>query len=140
MPYKDPVVGKQKAAERNARRWLEIKADPVRLEAHRAYRAKIERQRRAKDPHRGVGREQFLADAQRHKATRKARKLNQFIEPVDRRIVYEMHGGMCGICKEFIEGDFHVDHVIPLSKGGMHGYVNVQPAHPLCNWKKNDFV
>jgi 5-methylcytosine-specific restriction endonuclease McrA len=47
-----------------------------------------------------------------------------------------MHGGMCGICKQFIEGKFHVDHVIPLSKGGMHGYVNVQPAHPVCNQRK----
>jgi 5-methylcytosine-specific restriction endonuclease McrA len=67
---------------------------------------------------------------------RRALKLNQFIEDVDPVIVYEMHGGRCGICGEFIEGDFHVDHVIPLSKGGMHGYVNVQPAHPKCNLSK----
>jgi 5-methylcytosine-specific restriction endonuclease McrA len=71
-------------------------------------------------------------------ATRRARKLGQFIEEVDRDVVYEMHGGMCGICERFIIGKFHVDHVIPLSKGGMHGYVNVQPAHPLCNFKKRD--
>lgn len=32
--------------------------------------------------------------------------------------------------------DFHVDHVVPLSKGGMHGYTNVQPAHPRCNMRK----
>lgn len=68
---------------------------------------------------------------------RRARQLNQFIEDVDPRIVYEMHGGMCGICKEFVpQDDFEVDHVIPLSKGGMHGYVNVQPSHPDCNRKK----
>lgn len=60
----------------------------------------------------------------------------QFIERVDRDIVYKMHGGCCGICHEFIGGDFHVDHVVPLSKGGKHGYVNVQPAHPLCNNRK----
>jgi 5-methylcytosine-specific restriction endonuclease McrA len=47
-----------------------------------------------------------------------------------------MNGGMCGICEGFIEGEFHVDHVIPLSKGGMHGYINVQPAHPRCNVRK----
>src|SRR5271166_2713229 len=71
-----------------------------------------------------------------HSQTRRARKLGQFIEDVDPRVVYEMHGGMCGICKRFIDGEFHVDHVIPLSKGGMHGYVNVQPAHPICNLEK----
>ncbi len=69
-------------------------------------------------------------------ATYRARKLNQFIEDVDPQTVYQMHGGMCGICKEFIQGDFHVDHVVPLSKGGMHGYINVQPAHPKCNLEK----
>lgn len=69
-------------------------------------------------------------------ATRRARKLGQFIEEVDRDVVYEMHGGRCGICGEFIEGDFHVDHVLPLSQGGLHGYINVQPAHPICNFIK----
>jgi 5-methylcytosine-specific restriction endonuclease McrA len=51
-----------------------------------------------------------------------------------------MHGGRCGICCEFIEGDFHVDHVIPLARGGQHGYVNVQPAHPRCNLVKGAHV
>lgn len=68
---------------------------------------------------------------------RKARKLGQLIERVDPRIVYQMHGGRCGICSEFVgEDSFHVDHVIPLSKGGPHGYINVQPAHPTCNIAK----
>lgn len=140
MPYKDPVVRKAKAAERNARRWARVKNDPDLLAAYRAARTECERARRQQDPYRGVGRDQFLADARRHAATRKARKLGQLIEEVDPRIVYQMHGGMCGICKEFIEGDFHVDHVIPLSKGGMHGYVNVQPAHPKCNFSKGNRV
>jgi len=72
----------------------------------------------------------------KHCATRRARKLNQFVEDVDPQTCYAMHGGMCGICKEFIEGDFHVDHIKPLSKGGLHGYFNCQPAHPVCNLRK----
>jgi 5-methylcytosine-specific restriction endonuclease McrA len=72
---------------------------------------------------------------------RRAYKKNQFIEDVDPRVVYQMHGGMCGICEEFVtEDDFHVDHRIPLAKGGMHGYVNVQPAHPSCNLQKKDKI
>jgi 5-methylcytosine-specific restriction endonuclease McrA len=47
-----------------------------------------------------------------------------------------MHGGMCGICKDFIVGKFHVDHVIPLSRGGEHSYANAQLAHPTCNLEK----
>ena len=69
---------------------------------------------------------------------RRARKHGAFVEDVNRDILYEMYGGMCGICKEFIEGDFHVDHVIPLSKGGLHCYANVQPAHPACNLRKGN--
>lgn len=67
---------------------------------------------------------------------RRALRTDQFIEDVDPQIVYNMHGGMCGICEEFIIGKFHIDHVIPLAKGGMHGYINVQPAHPFCNLSK----
>lgn len=73
--------------------------------------------------------------------TRRARKLDQFIEQVDPTVVFEMHGGRCGICGEFVsEDDFEVDHVIPLAKGGMHGYINVQPAHPICNLQKGTNV
>lgn len=68
---------------------------------------------------------------------RRARMKNQFIEDVDHRVVYEMHGGCCGICKDYVAPDnFHVDHIVPVSKGGMHGYINVQPSHPNCNRRK----
>lgn len=61
----------------------------------------------------------------------------QFVERVDRDAVYVMHGGCCGICREFVAADeFEVDHRVPLSRGGAHGYVNVQPAHPDCNRRK----
>jgi 5-methylcytosine-specific restriction endonuclease McrA len=140
VPYKDPEVDRQKKAERGRRRWARIKSDPELLRAHRDARAAHERARRKRDPYRGKSREDFLADCRRHVATRRARKLNQFIEEVDPQTVYAMHGGMCGICEQFIVGDFHVDHVVPLSKGGMHGYINVQPAHPICNRRKGDRV
>ncbi len=68
---------------------------------------------------------------------RRARREAGFLEHIDPRIVYQMHGGCCGICKEFVaEDEFHVDHVMPLARGGLHGYVNVQPAHPDCNKRK----
>ncbi len=72
-------------------------------------------------------------------ATRRARKKAQFVEDIDRDVVFEMHGGRCGICKDQgpIIGKFHVDHIIPLSKGSLHSYVNVQPAHPDCNQRKS---
>lgn len=69
---------------------------------------------------------------------RRAMKLSAFVENVQRKIVYEMHGGGCGVCKKFIEGDFHIDHIVPLSRGGLHSYANTQPAHPSCNLRKHN--
>lgn len=50
--------------------------------------------------------------------------------------VYARDKGRCGICGITVYGDFHIDHVIPLSKGGEHSYANVQVAHPKCNQEK----
>ena len=73
-------------------------------------------------------------------ATRRARKLGQFVEVVDSDVGLRAHDRICGNCNEKIEGQFHVDHIVPLSKGGLHSYANVQPAHPLCNIRKGSRV
>jgi CRISPR/Cas system Type II protein with McrA/HNH and RuvC-like nuclease domain len=33
-----------------------------------------------------------------------------------------------------------IDHIIPLSKGGLHNWDNVQLAHRKCNRKKSDKI
>jgi 5-methylcytosine-specific restriction endonuclease McrA len=74
-------------------------------------------------------------------ARRRAQKKVGVTEYVDRLVVFERDGGICGICAEPVEReDFHLDHVIPLSKGGAHSYENVQVAHPPCNLAKSNKV
>ena len=59
------------------------------------------------------------------------------------------YGSDCYICKNAIdlsaprsigskgwEKSFHIDHVVPLSKGGNDTIENVRPSHGLCNLKK----
>lgn len=116
MPYKDP--------ERQ-REFRRLQMRRLRTEKPEQYRAS-----------RAASMRRHPENRRRWEGSRRARKLNQFIEEVDPRTVFQMHGGKCGICDDFIEGDFHVDHIVPLSKGGMHGYINVQPAHPVCNMRK----
>jgi 5-methylcytosine-specific restriction endonuclease McrA len=71
------------------------------------------------------------------RANRRAQQRDQFVEPIDPQSVFERDEGICGICgNPANRDDFHVDHVIPLSRGGSHAYSNVQTAHPLCNLRK----
>lgn len=35
------------------------------------------------------------------------------------------------------QNGLHIDHVIPIAKGGADMLVNVRPAHAMCNVRKN---
>lgn len=71
---------------------------------------------------------------------RRARLRASYVEHVDAEVVFQRDGGVCGICRQPVDhaSNWHVDHVIPLSKGGAHAYANVQLAHGRCNERKGD--
>lgn len=72
-------------------------------------------------------------------AKRRALRQGQFVERVSSLVVLERADGVCGICGGDVDPlDFHVDHIVPLSRGGEHSYSNTQPAHPFCNLSKHD--
>lgn len=74
-------------------------------------------------------------------AERRRRITEATVELVDRFVVYEREGGKCHICKRLVRRDgFHLEHLVPLSKGGDHSYANVAIAHPSCNRKKWNHV
>lgn len=58
--------------------------------------------------------------------------------------VLDKTNGCCGICGEPIDltlkhpdkNSFSIDHIVPVSKGGVHTLGNVQAAHLLCNCLK----
>lgn len=69
--------------------------------------------------------------------------------------LYRRDNGVCAICGKpcnledytvrdgfKICGDWYpsIDHIIPLAKGGLHSWDNVQLAHRRCNWEKSDNV
>lgn len=74
-----------------------------------------------------------------HNANRRAWRINQLVENVDRKVVFERDNGICHICLDVVDpADWHLDHIIPLSKGGPHSYDNTAVSHPFCNESKNN--
>lgn len=49
----------------------------------------------------------------------------------------KLQNGCCAACKKELNGDFHIDHIIPVALGGKNIDNNVQLLHSSCNLKKN---
>lgn len=76
--------------------------------------------------------------SRRKEGGRRARLLEAFVEAVDPQVVFQRDKGVCGICKLIVAPSekWEVDHVVPLKRGGIHAYSNVQLAHRRCNRSK----
>ena len=65
-----------------------------------------------------------------------------------RQRVYDKYNGRCAYCGiGLIEGFtdcrnevFHVDHIIPISKGGSNKLINLNPSCAFCNLLKHDLL
>jgi 5-methylcytosine-specific restriction endonuclease McrA len=88
------------------------------------------------------------ARAQYEKDSARRRK-GAFVGDYSRATVLETYGAICHLCNLTIdleapkqvgktgwEVGFHIDHVIPISKGGADNLANVRPAHAYCNQRK----
>lgn len=75
----------------------------------------------------------------------RARKYGVEYEPVNKQRVFERDGWMCGICGKRVDKrlkDRHplmasLDHIVPMSLGGGHTYLNTQCSHLECNLRKS---
>ena len=85
------------------------------------------------------------------KARRRVARLGNGTEFIDRSVVFERDGWMCGLCDEPVDRSLKwpdprsvsLDHVVPISRGGTHTYDNVQCSHLDCNvraWAKDNLA
>lgn len=56
----------------------------------------------------------------------------------DVQLQYETQEGKCYWCGCDVFNKYHVDHVIPVSRGGSNNPDNIVIAYPPCNLSKND--
>ncbi len=52
----------------------------------------------------------------------------------------ELWDGLCGICRQTVDDKFEIDHIKPLSKGGLHDQSNLQLTHQFCNRSKGNKI
>lgn len=72
---------------------------------------------------------------------RKARKRNTegAFTGEDLQLQFISQKGLCWWCDKPLDpNDYHIDHRIPLDKGGAHSARNICLTHPTCNLKKNN--
>jgi 5-methylcytosine-specific restriction endonuclease McrA len=141
-----PATDKERERERKKKYW---KANREKLLAYqKGYRKKNPAKFRAKQ-------KKYWArnpeKAQEFNRKRRAAKNNVESGPYTKDEVLELYGSDCHICGEPIdlkasgkpgkpgwERALHLDHVIPLSKGGSDTIDNIKPAHGQCNLRKGE--
>ncbi len=74
-----------------------------------------------------------------YSAKRKARKLeiggDHSLEDIVR--ILRLQKRRCACCKVKLVSAYHVDHIVPLARGGDNSARNIQVLCPPCNWSKH---
>ena len=132
------------------RQWGKDNSETKKARARAAYLANRDERLRQAREYRDANRERIREASKeytkrnpdvawRGDANRRARERAAFVEQVDRAVIYERDGGVCGICsKRVSREDASVDHIVPLSKGGKHSYLNTRLAHIKCNVQRGN--
>lgn len=113
------------------------RADPATKAKESAYRQqnidKIKAQQREyrKTNAQEINRKRRVRRAQRHGTITGTHTIE------DVQAQYKRQDGKCYWCKKKVGNSFHVDHVVPLAKGGSDGPENIVISCPRCNHRKS---
>lgn len=68
----------------------------------------------------------------------RARKFEAFVEHMAEDEIIQRDLGLCGICGDQVMTELEIDHIVPLSRKGLHSPDNLRLTHKSCNRQKHD--
>jgi len=73
---------------------------------------------------------------------RKLKKKGLFVETIKKDVLWERDAGVCQRCRIALNylDQWHLDHIWPLARNGLHMYANAQVLCPSCNCSKKDSI
>jgi 5-methylcytosine-specific restriction endonuclease McrA len=128
-----------------SRRWYEENTEKHREQGRRWVAANHEKRlavaAKYRDATREACRERIAAWAKRNPSKRaeaqerrRSLKLGAEVSPIDRDAIIARDGARCHFCgKRCRPSELHLDHLVPLSRGGAHAPENVAVACAACN-------
>ena len=105
-----------------------------RREAMREYSKRPEVKERLRQ-YRRDNAEYFATHARNRRAVEKARGSHTDEDVAE---ILASQDGRCVYCRKQVGDDYHVDHVVPITKGGSNNKDNLQICCPSCNRHKSD--
>lgn len=147
-------ANKERAAEYN-RRYREANAEELKMAAHEWYianRASVIARAQAYKAQHPERYKKYMEKARaKHWLKRKLSEANRravksrgsapFHPCTDQQTLWDMYEsqeGLCAYCETPLFGEFHIDHMMPLSRGGDHDWMNFALTCARCNLQKRD--
>jgi len=93
--------------------------------------------------HKPIARLHYINNPEMYQAYRHARRAREISAPghftsEDIKTQFKMQKGRCWHCQKELNRNYHIDHLIPLSRGGSNDARNIVISCPECNRSKND--
>ncbi|UPT53098.1 HNH endonuclease [Synechococcus phage Yong-M3-232] len=121
---------------RNLRKWQAENAEEISRRRSARYAERVDEMRARNRRNYEKNPELFKASARNRKARLRAAEGRH--TAADIAAIYEAQKGRCAYCKASLKNARHVDHIVPLAKGGSNWPSNLQLLCPPCNMAKRD--
>lgn len=73
-----------------------------------------------------------------HKRRAQKQHVGGAFTEADVKAQYDKQHGECYYCHKKVGGDYHIDHYIPIARGGSNSADNIVIACPSCNFSKRN--